>query len=94
MANEPIKKVNEAINRMFDIPEAYGLNLPKITLLGNIQLYIENHQGISLYQSDLVKVVCLYGMLVVRGQEMVLRSIEKDELYIDGRIDAIEYQLH
>ena len=61
MANEQFKKANDLINRVLDVPSMYTLNLPKITLLGNIQLYIENLQGISWYQTDLIKVACRGG---------------------------------
>ncbi len=93
MANEQFKKANDLINRVLDVPSMYTLNLPKITLLGNIQLYIENHQGISWYQTDLIKVACLGGLIIIHGQDLVLRYIEKEELYIDGHIMSVEYQL-
>lgn len=72
-----------------DIPKEIMLDLPKITVIGDIQLYLENHRGIIEYTKEQVRISISIGELVVTGEELVLRNILPDEIYLDGRIKTV-----
>jgi len=48
--------IKKGIADLLELPRDIVLDLPKITLLGNLQLYIENHKGIIEYSTSLVRV--------------------------------------
>ena len=43
------KNVKQKFSNYLDIPKDVILDLPKITVIGDIQLYVENHRGIIEY---------------------------------------------
>ena len=77
---------------MLDIPKDVLLDLPKITMIGDIQVYIENHKGIIEYTSNLVRISTALGQLVLTGEGLVLRNIGLEEIYLDGRIMEIKFE--
>lgn len=76
---------------VLELPKDLVLNLPRITLIGNVQLTLENHRGVLLYTAQRVQVAVARGEVVVEGQNLTLRSILPDEIIIDGLIARVSY---
>jgi sporulation protein YqfC len=72
-----------------ELPGEVTLDLPKITLTGNILVSIENHRGIASFGSDAVRVLVQAGEVVVSGLNLMIRSISPDELIIEGEIQGV-----
>ncbi|EDT8929413.1 sporulation protein YqfC [Salmonella enterica subsp. enterica serovar Mbandaka] len=47
--NRHSKQIQQKLLGILDLPDDVVFDLPKITLIGDIQLYIENHRGIIEY---------------------------------------------
>ena len=76
----------------FDIPKELFMNLPRITLVGNLQMVIENHRGVLEYGHDNVKVALAKGVLGIKGQALTLRNIGPEEIIIDGNLQNIYFE--
>ncbi|MGI6704453.1 MAG: sporulation protein YqfC [Clostridia bacterium] len=83
--------IKKGIADLLELPRDIVLDLPKITLVGNLQLYIENHKGIIEYSTGLVQVNTKAGILVVTGTGLTIRTIVVEEIIIVGRIDRVEF---
>ena len=69
-----------------EVPEELALDLPRITLLGNISLEVENHKGIISYSAREVRLRVSDGYLIARGNGFKLRSISKMDATLEGEI--------
>ncbi|HHY46769.1 MAG TPA: sporulation protein YqfC [Firmicutes bacterium] len=78
--------------RALDIPVDVVLDLPRLVLLGNLQVLIENHRGIIEYTGERIRVSLPSGELRVEGSGLVLRRISLDEMLIEGEIGSIAFQ--
>ena len=87
-----MQRFRQKFSNILDIPKDVALDLPKITIIGDIQIYIENHKGIIEYTSTLVRISTTLGQLIIAGDGLVLRTIGAEEIYIDGRIIEVKYQ--
>jgi sporulation protein YqfC len=76
---------------VLELPKDLVLNLPRITMVGNIQLTIENHRGVTLYSDRRIRVAVSRGEFIIEGQKLTLRSILPDAIIIDGTITGISY---
>jgi len=83
------RKVRRTMAEVLEIPGEIALDLPKIILVGNVQVIIENHRGIVQYTSESIRVIVPAGEVTVRGQDLVLRNILPDELCIEGVIEQL-----
>ena len=81
------------ISRIFDLPQDVILNLPKLSLTGNLDLVIENHRGIIKYTTESVKIRVYHGQVIVGGAELMIESIESDILAVTGQIADLSFKL-
>ena len=81
---------NFAVN-VLELPQDLVLDVPRLTLMGNMQLSIENHKGVELFSSDLLRLKLSEGKLEIAGNQLSIRSILKDEVQVEGTILRIEF---
>jgi len=74
-----------------ELPGDIMLDLPKIILVGNLQVFIENHRGIQEYNPKLVRVVVNDKVVEVTGEGLTLRNILTDEICVEGRINSLSF---
>jgi len=82
----------EKIVKALELPKEILLNIPKIILLGNKSVVIENYKGILLFEDDTIKVNTNSGILGVSGRKLKITEINADDLLIEGRIKTIEFK--
>jgi sporulation protein YqfC len=75
----------------FDIPREVIMDLPKITVMGRLELLIENHRGIVEFHSTVVRLRTACGTLTVTGSSLVLGELSGSRASIRGAIDGIRY---
>lgn len=83
------KKRMEFLANYLELPKDLLMNLPRITLLGDMQLHIENHRGIMEYTKEKIRIRTSLGEMVIIGEGLVLRNIFPDEIAVDGKIRAL-----
>jgi sporulation protein YqfC len=76
---------------LLDIPQDIVLDLPRITMLGNKQLLVENHKGIIEYTPSLVRIKLNQGELVVIGMDLMLENLQVEQILIEGTVGEIKY---
>lgn len=86
-----IDDIKSNVSEMLELPKDIMLDLPKITLIGNLQLYIENHKGIIEYGNLRIRVNTNAGILRVLGKNMVIKTIVTEEIIIVGEIESVEF---
>ena len=82
----------EQFGNFFNLPEEIILNRPLIMLVGEKKLYLENHNGIALYQKDLIKIRLKIGILEIKGDKLEIEKIEAVDLLISGDINSLAYK--
>lgn len=83
------ESVLERTVQMLDLPADLA-GLPRIELLGDRELRVENHKGILSYGKEEIHISG--GKLIVRvlGSELELRGMSTSELLITGQLRAVE----
>lgn len=87
--NKRGKEIQDKFNQILEMPKDIVFDLPKITIIGNIQMYIENHKGIIEYGPNTVRISVSFGELKICGEMLTIRNITQDEIHIDGNIHSI-----
>ena len=81
----------ELLADRLDIP-ADALGLTKLSLCGRSRLLIENHRGIITYNDNLIEIDCGSVKLAVRGDALRLGAMNGSDMFICGRIIALEFE--
>ncbi|SNX55245.1 sporulation protein YqfC [Thermoanaerobacterium sp. RBIITD] len=82
--------IKEGILNLVDFPKEVLLNLPKITVIGNTQVTVENHKGIIEYIPERIRINSTIGMIRICGKNMVINSVMTEIIVVTGKIVSIE----
>lgn len=75
----------------FDIPREVIMDLPKITMMGRLELMIENHKGIVEFHPTVIRLRTACGTLTITGSSLVLGELSESRVSIRGAVDGVRY---
>ena len=88
-----MKKMQGLLQKMADTLDLPGEPLPGNTvleLLGDGRVLIESHHGIKAYSTEKILVSVSFGLLAVRGENLLLSRMSLQNLIITGKICSLE----
>jgi sporulation protein YqfC len=85
------RRLRLAVANLMEVPKDAILDLPRITIIGGLQLYVENHKGIVEFTDHRLRLSLSQGELIILGKHLIVKSIFSKEILIEGEIDGIQY---
>jgi sporulation protein YqfC len=85
------QKWGERLADLLELPRDVVMNLPRIVVTGNKRLIIENHKGVIEYAPNLLRLNTARGEVRITGANLVLLSILREEVSIEGQIQQVEF---
>ncbi|WP_035425870.1 sporulation protein YqfC [Halalkalibacterium ligniniphilum] len=90
-----VKKMRQQLKKwmtnQLDFPADVMMDLPRITMIGQLHIYIENHRGVLRFSNQELRLLLKQGQLLIRGDHFVIKTILPEELMLEGRIDQVLY---
>ena len=83
--------IKKGLAEILELPKDIILDLPKIIMVGNLQIYIENHKGILEYTDNRIRINTKNGILRIIGKNLILKNIVAEEIFIVGEINQVEF---
>ena len=80
----------ERTAQLFDLPADALAGLPRVELVGDREVRMENHKGILAYSDQEIHVSGGAFVIRIRGSGLELRSMTGEALLVTGFIAAIE----
>ena len=74
-----------------DLPQDIMMDLPRITMVGQIHIYIENHKGLLAFSDQELRLLLKNGQLLIKGQDFVLKTILPEEILLEGKINQVVF---
>ncbi|MDA8347018.1 MAG: hypothetical protein M0Z66_16365 [Thermaerobacter sp.] len=84
--------LRDALSRWLDLPEDVTLDLPRLRMLGDLQVLVENHQGVRSFHEDEAVVATKIGDLLIWGAELRVGAVSEDAVIVTGRIEGLRYR--
>lgn len=85
------RRLRSLTARILDLPKDVIFDLPRVTLIGNMQLYVENHRGVIHFSPQHLHLQLSIGKLQVTGDDLVIRAILPEEVFIEGAIHDVRH---
>jgi len=76
---------------LLDLPPDLVSDLPRLTLIGQVQLTVENHAGIRFFSSEVVGIRTATGVVRVRGEDLRICSLQRQEVRVTGTVHAVDF---
>ncbi|RYL91576.1 sporulation protein YqfC [Sporolactobacillus sp. THM7-4] len=74
-----------------EIPEDIVMDLPRITLIGQSHLSIENYKGVIAFSQNELRLAMDRGELLITGEAFVLENILDKEIYLEGKVMDVRF---
>jgi sporulation protein YqfC len=76
---------------LLELPKDALLDVPRVTLIGGLQAYVENFQSVVQFSDKQLRLQLTKGQLVIQGTTLEIKRIMGDQVMIEGNIDLIQY---
>ncbi len=86
------KRFSETVADAWGVPKDVIMNIPRLTISGDKEIYIENHKGVLVYTDGEIRVSTAMGVVRIRGKNLVIRRIRLEDMLISGAFAGVEYQ--
>jgi sporulation protein YqfC len=83
----------QSLAGFLEIPQDIVMDLPRITMLGNKQLLVENHKGIIEYTPSLVRIKLSQGELFIYGEKLTLGNLQAEQILVEGVVQKVNYDI-
>ena len=90
MMKKNIENIKTNLSEALELPIDIALDLPRITIIGNVEVRIFNHKGIIEYDSQMIRVNSRIGIIKVIGNELEIKNILSEEILVVGNIEKVE----
>jgi sporulation protein YqfC len=74
-----------------ELPADVVMDLPRITMIGQLHIYIENHRGVLRFTNHELRLRLKQGQLLIKGKDFVLKTILPEEILLEGTIEQVLY---
>ena len=81
----------ERLSNLLELPKEIVMDLPRMVMIGNRQLVIENYKGIMEYEEYRVRVNTASGSVQIEGQGLNIEEITSEDILVTGDIRTIEF---
>lgn len=82
-------KINKKITDILDMPKEVTLNYPKVTLLGEESVVVENHKGLVELSQTVIRLNTSMYLIKITGENLDIKSITGEDIEIIGKITGI-----
>jgi sporulation protein YqfC len=91
MAKKWGQRIRNWMASKMDLPQDVMMDLPRITMIGQIHIYIENHRGLLAFTDKELRLLLKQGQLLIKGKSFVIKTILPEEILLEGKIDQVLY---
>ena len=92
LVEEKINKSREIIAEKFNLPKDVILDIPKILVIGNREVTVENHKGIIAFERNIIKINSRFGPITINGEDFEILYIGSSTTTISGKFKSIVYE--
>ena len=78
------------VSEALELPIDIMMDLPRLTLIGNMEIALLNHKGIIEYTKKIIRINTKSGVFKIMGENLEIKTILSEEIIITGEIQNIE----
>ena len=77
--------IREVVSGSFEIPAEVAFDLPRIMILGDGSIFVENYLALAEYKRDSVKLVTKLGLLEFSGDGFEISMMKQNNIALKGK---------
>lgn len=85
------QRIDRWTARSLDVPNEQIQRMPRLTWVGQTQLYIEHYDQMVIFSEQLLKLKTAFGDLSISGLQLRISGLHEDEILVEGKILSVSY---
>ncbi|MEG1257039.1 sporulation protein YqfC [Clostridium sp.] len=90
--NNKLARVKEKVVYGLDLPVDVALSLPKITILAEKEITVENHKGIIKFNTNELVINTTLGLLEILGENFEIIFVGGTTITLTGKFRTVVYE--
>ncbi|MBE3589598.1 MAG: sporulation protein YqfC [Firmicutes bacterium] len=74
-----------------ELPSDLLIDVPRVTIIGALQVTVENHRGLAAYRPDEVSIAVAGGVVRITGAELEIGVVQAHEVTVTGRVAGVAF---
>ena len=87
-----MKRFSEFLAERFGMPKDVIMDLPRVSICGDREIYIENHKGLLEYSDNIIRVKMNDGIIDISGVGLRIIAMERDRLIVNGVLEHVKFE--
>lgn len=87
-----MKKIKEIIADKMSLPKDVVLDLPRISVCGDKEIFIENQKGLMEYTESCIRIKTNDGAVHIFGSDLRIIVLQSDRMVVNGELERVEYE--
>jgi len=80
------------VSKFLEIPREVISNVPKITITGFDEIFIENFKGILEYEEFFTRISTEIGIININGFNLKLNQMTDNDILVTGKIENLDFE--
>ncbi len=85
-----LRKIKQDIAEILELPLDVSLDLPKIVIVGELGVLIQNHRGLIQYSPGRIVVGVGQGQIAISGESLKISEVNKEDMIVRGIIKTVQ----
>lgn len=90
-----MKKIQQRLRpwlvKYLSLPSDVVMELPRITIIGQLHVYIENHKGLAVFTDSELRLKTTKGYIQIKGSSFVLKMMLPEEILLEGKVTDVRF---
>ncbi|MBQ3426821.1 MAG: sporulation protein YqfC [Clostridia bacterium] len=87
-----MRRFSEFVANTMRVPKDAVMDLPRLSVCGDREIYIENHKGLAEYTDTDIRVKMRDGIMHISGKELRIIVMKYGSIVINGIFGAVIYE--
>ena len=81
--------IRDVVLGSFGLPIEVALEMPRVMVLGNGEIFVENYQALAEYKKDCIRLITRLGMTEISGENFEIMAMRDNNIAIKGKVSGI-----
>lgn len=82
--------IREVVSGSFEMPAQVAFDLPRIMILGDGSIFVENYLALAEYKKNSVKLVTKSGLLEISGDDFEIKVMQQNNIALCGKFYGLK----
>ena len=87
-----LRKLRRELSEFLELPLDVSMDLPKVTIVGDLGVLIQNHRGLITYAPDRIVVGVGKGQIAIAGKSLEIEEVSREDMIVRGSILSVRME--